>query len=195
MAIEICPLAQDIGNLADWAAVAVALLGAVAVFLLGRAANRTANASFELTRRIKQREDELELREMRLLSNELLTDVNLTLAEVQKVAGAMGYVKHGWNGEGGISQIIQRLSLATADRERDRLHILPDVTASDVAEAQLRIRQLRDTAHAFTARHFGGPGMQEFLPVVKGSLLLAQSSLERAHESLRDAIAAAQHKG
>lgn len=31
-----CPLAEDIGNLADWAAVAVALFGAIAVFQLSR---------------------------------------------------------------------------------------------------------------------------------------------------------------
>lgn len=195
MAIEICPLAADVGNWADWAAVAVALIGAIAVFMLGRAANRTANASFELTRRIQQKEHELELREMRLLSNELLTDVNLTLVEVRKAAGAMSWVKHGWNGEGGIAQSIQRLSLATADRERDRLHILPDVAASNVAEAQLRIRELRDHAHAFTARHFGGPGMEEYLPILKTSMLVAESSLERAFESLQKAIAAAHPKG
>jgi len=194
MAIDICPLAKDIGNLADWAAVAVALLGAIAVFMLGRAANRTANASLELTRRIQQREDALQRRETRLLSSELLTEVNLTWAEVQKIAGAMGYVKHGWNGERGLAQAIQQLSLPTADRERDRLHILPDVTASDVADAQMRIRQLKVHAHAFTTQHFGTKGMDNFLPVLVASVQLTESSLERAFNSLRGAVEAAQAK-
>lgn len=58
MAIEICPLAADWGNLADWAAVVVAGAGALAVWLVTKASNRTASASHELARQLKERDEE-----------------------------------------------------------------------------------------------------------------------------------------
>ncbi|MGY8563309.1 hypothetical protein L0938_07815 [Paracidovorax citrulli] len=58
MAIEICPLAAVWGNVADWAAVVVAGAGALAVWLVTKASNRTASASHELARQLKDRDEE-----------------------------------------------------------------------------------------------------------------------------------------
>lgn len=59
MAIEICPLEAAWGNWADWAAVVVAGAGALAVLLVTKAANRTARASHDLAKQLKDRDDEV----------------------------------------------------------------------------------------------------------------------------------------
>ena len=56
--MEICPLEVEWGNVADWAAVAVAAAGALAVWLVTKAANRTASASHELAKQLKERDEE-----------------------------------------------------------------------------------------------------------------------------------------
>lgn len=56
--MAICPLAVEWGNVADWAAVVVAAAGAAAVWLVTRAANRTAHASLELAKQLRERDEE-----------------------------------------------------------------------------------------------------------------------------------------
>ncbi|HEL3778684.1 TPA: hypothetical protein UOA91_002884 [Stenotrophomonas maltophilia] len=50
MAIEFCPLAADVGNWADWAAVVVGLGAAVATIAVAKAANRTSKQAAEIAR-------------------------------------------------------------------------------------------------------------------------------------------------
>lgn len=63
----ICPLAADWGNVADWIAAGVTAAGAVAVWLVTKAANRTASASHELARQMKERDDEVRRRDQAVL--------------------------------------------------------------------------------------------------------------------------------
>lgn len=190
MAIEICPLAADVGNLADWAAVAVAAVGAAAVFMLSRAANRTADASFRLTQQIEERENALHRREARLLASELLTEVNYQWAEAQKIARYVKLERIVWGGERGVARTIQLLAMPIAERERDRLHLLPDHAAAAVAYAQLRVQQLRNHAHVYMSQHFETPNGDNFLPVVVDSSQLTESALEQAFNALQEALMA-----
>lgn len=65
--MAMCPLAVDWGNVADWAAVVVAIAGAVAVVFVTKAANRTARASHELAKQLKERDEETRLRDRTVL--------------------------------------------------------------------------------------------------------------------------------
>lgn len=184
MAIQMCPMAADFGNLADWAAVAVALAGAVAVFMLSRAANRTANASLELNKMIQARDDELHRRERRLLAREIYVEVNVVWGEVQKIRRSIHHASRFWSGEDGLARSIQQLELHVAERERDRLHVLPGASALDIADAQIRIRQLKEHAHTFTTTYRGDGEGNEFVRVLTASAQLAEDALAAAFHSL-----------
>lgn len=56
--MEMCPLAADWGSVADWVAAVVAATAAFAVWQVTKAANKTASASHELARQLKERDEE-----------------------------------------------------------------------------------------------------------------------------------------
>ncbi len=166
MAIEICPLASDVGNLADWAAVAVATVGSVAVLMLSRAANRTANASLQLSKRIEEKEDELLLREKQLLFSELTRDVMEALSDIDAIKTHMARGLDSWGSDARFMKAVQSLALATADRERARLHLLPEYVASSVVHAQQSMNQFRARAVEFNDHHVGTELAGHFFPTI-----------------------------
>ncbi|PZS98281.1 hypothetical protein A7X83_02865 [Stenotrophomonas maltophilia] len=166
MAIEICPLASDVGNLADWAAVAVATVGSVAVLMLSRAANRTANASLQLSKRIEEKEDELLLREKQLLFSELTRDVMEALSDIDAIKTHMARGLDSWGSDARFMKAVQSLALATADRERARLHLLPEYVASSVVHAQQSMSQFRARAVEFNDHHVGTEMAAYFFPTI-----------------------------
>lgn len=66
--MPMCPLSTDWGNIADWFAVAVAGAGAWAVWRVTKASNRTAKASHELARQLKESGEEVQLRDRTILT-------------------------------------------------------------------------------------------------------------------------------
>lgn len=66
--MPICPLSTDWGNVADWFAVVVAAAGAAAVWLVTKASNSTARASHELAKQLKERDEEVRLRDRAVLT-------------------------------------------------------------------------------------------------------------------------------
>lgn len=189
MAIEICPLAADIGNLADWAAVGVTAIGAVAVFMLSRAENRTANASLELSKGVQDRENALLLREKGLLLGELTRDVMSALSSIEAIKSHTEAGLENWDTDARFINAVQGLSLTVADRERDRLHLLPDYAASIVVEAQQAITELRAIAIEFNDHVLGTEMAAHFFPSVTRAASHVETGLNRAFQSLTVASA------
>ncbi|WP_395137045.1 hypothetical protein [Stenotrophomonas geniculata] len=187
MAIEICPLASDIGNLADWAAVAVAALGAVAVFMLSRAANRTATASFQLSQRIQQSQDELQLRELRILLSELSEEVGRVLYHVVTINHSSNQAPESWV-DGDIAQAVQCLALPVADRERDRLHILPDYVVSGVTDSQFYLRMFLRDFEEFGKNYAVYEDATNYLPDLIQRARSLEKTLSRTSDSITFAI-------
>jgi hypothetical protein len=189
MAIAICPLAMDTGNLADWAAVVVAAIGAIAVFMLSRAANRTANASLQLTRRFQDRENLLLERESRLLLSEVATDVIEASSAIEAINNLDKQDVESWTAGNGIAQALEGLSLRVADRERDRLHLLPDYAAFGISDAQYRISQLQMMAEEFREHHAATELAAHFVPRLTMAAGRVEDSLNRALQSINFASA------
>lgn len=86
MGVEMCPLAADWGNWADWASVVVAGAGVLAVLFLTRAANATARASHELARQLKDNDEALRAREAAVLAALLYPEVANAYVHFHKLA-------------------------------------------------------------------------------------------------------------
>ncbi|WP_447945618.1 hypothetical protein [Stenotrophomonas indicatrix] len=131
MAIEFCPLEADWGNLADWAAVLVAAIGAGAVLYLTKAANRTAHASYRLANELKVRDERLRLREAAVLAALLFPEVADAAAHFAKISTTLR--KNGsraWavKTEDNLA-LLRRWAvgpgLERLSRESGRLHVFP----------------------------------------------------------------------
>jgi len=133
-----CPLAEDVGNAADWASVAVALVLGIAVYLLSRAANATAHQAKVISEQEATLRREAAAREGRLLliylDNEFrqaLTDLN-ALATGLDIVGHDAYVTNGHTRDQ-FAANVRAVSLKLSQEVFPRLHVLNDDDAHDIA--------------------------------------------------------------
>ncbi|WDK43575.1 hypothetical protein [Xanthomonas campestris] len=126
-----CPLAEDIGNLADWAAVAVALFGAIAVFQLSRAANATARGVKRVAEREARDRRAAAAREGRLLLIYLENEFRQALTAFGTLAMGLDVVDHDSFIDSGYARTqflseADGISLKLSREMFHRLHVLVD---------------------------------------------------------------------
>jgi len=190
MAIELCPLADEVGNLADWAAVIVAAVGALAVIMLSRAANRTAGASLDLAQQLKAREDDLHAREVRLIARELLREANVVLADVQSIQADLraGKALTDWGGPNGVGVAMSVLSVPTMDEHVDRLKLLPYEVAAAVSDARRLVKELVEASTIFNDQYRPYVNAEEFVPVLIAKVNHTEEALRRSFLTLRNVL-------
>lgn len=139
MGIEICPLAADWGNWADWAGVMVAAAGALAVFWLGVSANRMSNESLRINNELKVAAEELRDREARLLARLLLPEISIAANGFSGILAVLECgdsheeleARAGWRN--GLQSAIRGMDLPTCRQNFERLHLLPEEVCGGVA--------------------------------------------------------------
>lgn len=148
-----CPLADDVGNAADWAAVVVAFVGAIAVFVLSRSANATArevkkiqDLEAEARKKASDREARLiliylepELRQTHEALNRLYTGLD--------IVGHDSYVVNGF-ARGQFKGEVDAIALDLSQQLFSRLHVLKDSDAADIAMCLGGLQGLRGAASA-----------------------------------------------
>lgn len=157
MAIEICPLAADFGNLADWAAVVVAGLGAGAVFALSRAANRTSQQSLEITRSIHDKQQALADREVIFLASRLYFELNHAanyvkgMKEAFELVGTSALVA---SASDKVLEALKTVTLTSCALHADQIPSLPkaacDAIAVALASEQAMLRSVASWKQATT---------------------------------------------
>lgn len=139
MALEVCPLAAEWGNLADWAGVVVAGAGAVAVWLISKAANRTASASLELAKQLKDRDDEIRSADRTVLVTLIYGEIQAAKVEyedlLEELVQSDGF---DWTvGSDKTLQLVASMSRGPAlERTKEssqRLNLLPVALAEQIA--------------------------------------------------------------
>lgn len=143
MAIEFCPLASDVGNWADWAAVVVGLGAAVATIAVAKAANRTSRQAAEIAQQaalIAQRQldvaVETDASNARIVGQLVLHEVadlpcrifvNHKMATRTKAYDLEGELR-GLDMEVVFEAVTESstLFLPGAQQVQDRIHLLPD---------------------------------------------------------------------
>ncbi len=158
MGIEFCPLADEVGKLTDWLAVAVGLLAAVGTIWVASSANRTSQRAAEIAEEAKgisqqQHLEAVNTREAnariigRLLLHEVLGLPN-RLRALEKLLESAIDGDSGWgalrllNATGELSIPL----LPNAERVEDRIHALPDMIGADLATMISHTRDLVDAA-------------------------------------------------
>lgn len=167
MAIEFCPLAEDVGNLADWVAVGVGVAATVATTTVAWLAYKTSEqakeAAGEATRIAKQQHDsEISLRTEnariigRLLLNEV-SQVPIRVAAIYRAAHAS--IK--WNGlaaiksESALKYLLEEGGdplFPGAEAVEERIHVLPDSLGADLATLIGASRTLNDSVRRMKGR-------------------------------------------
>ncbi|KLB44567.1 hypothetical protein XEUV259_19150 [Xanthomonas euvesicatoria] len=146
-----CPLAEDIGNLADWAAVAVALFGAIAVFQLSRAANATARGVKRVAEREARDRRAAAAREGRLLLIYLENEFRQALTAFGTLATGLDVVDHDSFIDSGYARAqflseADGISLKLSREMFHRLHVLVDKDAHDIARVVSGLSVLQQAA-------------------------------------------------
>ncbi|MFA4577189.1 hypothetical protein P2A78_20740 [Xanthomonas perforans] len=139
-----CPLAEDVGNLADWAAVAVAFFGAIAVFQLSRAANATARGVKRVAEREARDRRAATEREGRLLLIYLENEFRQALTAFGTLAMGLDIVAHDSFIDSGYARTqfhseADGISLKLSREMFHRLHVLADSDAHDIARLLERV--------------------------------------------------------
>lgn len=137
--MEICPLEVEWGNVADWAAVAVAAAGALAVWLVTKAANRTASASHELAKQLKERDEEFRTADRTVLTTLIYGEI--TSAQLQYAELLEELVQDGsfeWAVESDrtkqlVAQMSKGPSLQRTKESSQRFNLLPKELAQQIA--------------------------------------------------------------
>lgn len=161
-----CPLAVDIGNVAEWFAGVVAVAGAVAVFMVSRAANASANSANKTAaaalavsneaKDIQKRDEEVkrtalkaeellilvrvgpEIKNIHSILNEMHTD--LTAMEQKVFAGNEPEFRTQ------SLQVLSLISVAVSEALFSRWYVLSTSHASDLAFVVGIVGSLRMTA-------------------------------------------------
>lgn len=143
MAIEICPLAADWGNWADWAAVLVGTAAAAATVTVARLAHKTSKQAVEIAQ--QQRTEENNEREAKarivawLVANEAS---ELPLLIQQQYQGATRHMAPGLDPDFSVANVISfadaltrglQSFLPSAEKVQDRIHVLPEFLGDDLA--------------------------------------------------------------
>lgn len=181
MTIEFCPLADEVGNLADWAAVFVGAIAAIATTVVAVLAYRTANRATDIAEEAKdiaqqQRKEAADLRDAqaRILGKRLRQEVTeLTLRVgglLRRLDSAVSFVglPQIQNGD----ELVRMLDEASmpllpgARAVEDRIHNLPNAMGADLATLigadqtlEERVKNMRARLHATgrrSPRAYGG---------------------------------------
>ncbi len=181
MAIEFCPLADDIGNLADWSAVIVGALAAVATTVVAVLAYKTASRATTIAGEAKviaeqQRGDLLAQKEgtARILGSLLQMEVGLLPAKLGQLLsdydGALALFLSGkFSGGSAVETVIRDLHgefLPAAEGVLDQLHTLPDQLGALVATVIGMSRDIADTGKRVNDRFIRVDDMEGGLIVV-----------------------------
>lgn len=148
MAIEFCPLADDVGNLADWFAVGVGAFAAVATTVVAWLAYRTSNRATDIAEEAKdiaqqQRKEASDLRDAqaRILGKRLrqeVTDLTTRVGGlIRRLDSAVSFVgvPQIKNGDE-LFRMLEEASMPLLPGARaveDRIHNLPDAMGADLA--------------------------------------------------------------
>jgi hypothetical protein len=130
MAIEFCPLEPAWGNWADWAAVFVTSLAAIAVYRLTKAANNTAQASHDLAKAIEASAQKALDNEARVVAVAIYPEV---VAAVQRYRRVVETLEHDqdWLAQHAVDRHLPQLMAAKdhpkLDEGMKKFHLLPDV--------------------------------------------------------------------
>ena len=137
--MAICPLAVEWGNVADWAAVVVAAAGAAAVWLGTRAANRTAHASLELAKQLRERDEEARTADRTVLTTLIYGEImsaQLHYADLLEELVADGSFDWAVESERTmqlVAQMSRGPSLQRTKESSQRLNLLPKELAQQIA--------------------------------------------------------------
>jgi hypothetical protein len=150
-----CPLAENVGTAAEWAAVVVALLGAVAVFLVSRAANATGKAAKEIHRLEAEARQAAAVREACLLLVHLEPELRQAQSSLNYLTRGLDVVDHdsfvtNRAARRQFARDFEAISLRLCYEHFNRWHVLSDEHAMNLARAVSGLEALR-TASADVA--------------------------------------------
>ncbi|WP_099562161.1 hypothetical protein [Stenotrophomonas maltophilia] len=177
MAIEFCPLADDVGNLADWAAVFVGAIAAIATTVVAVLAYKTSDRATDIAQKAKdiaekakdiaqqQHQEAADLRDAqaRILGKRLRHEVTHLALRVggllRQLDSAVSFVglPHIENGDKLVGMLDEAsMPLLPGGRAvEDRIHNLPDALGADLATLigadqtlEERVRNMRARLHA-----------------------------------------------
>ncbi len=137
--MEICPLEVEWGNVADWAAVAVAAAGALAVWLVTKAANRTASASHELAKQLKERDEEFRTADRTVLTTLIYGEImSAQLQYAELLEELVQDESFEWAVESDrtmqlVAQMSKGPSLQRTKESSQRFNLLPKELAQQIA--------------------------------------------------------------
>lgn len=176
MAFEFCPLADDVGNLADWFAVGVGTVAAVATtvvaWLAYRTSNRAAGIAEEAKSIAQQQHDEavsLKLGTARILGSLLRMEIGLLPTKLAELLNKYDQSAKAFSGGGvlhtstnfdSVLGDFQRSYLPAAEGALDKLHTLPDNLGALIADMIGMSKDIADTSQRISARVIRVPDME-----------------------------------
>lgn len=199
MAIEFCPLADEVGNLADWTAVVVGAIAAAATTTVAVLAYMTSNRATRIAGDAKkiaqdQHNDYVAQREgtSRILGSLLQMEVAVLPL---KLAPLLQRFDHAFelfavNKLDGSTKLVVAISelngsfLPGAERVLDQLHTLPNQLGAKIASMIGMTREIADTAKRIDVRFIRVPDPEG------GIFIAGYRSDKEDFESLRTQIRA-----
>ncbi|MEA9605751.1 hypothetical protein QY702_04615 [Xanthomonas campestris pv. plantaginis] len=175
MTIEFCPLADEVGNLADWAAVVVGALAAIATTVVAVLAYKTSNRATDIAGEAKviaeqQHRDLLDQKQgtARILGSLLQMEVGLLPTKLTQLLHdyddkLKAFEAREYGSGADLESVIGDLGgafLPAAEGVLDRLHTLPDQLGALIASVIGMARDLRDTRQLVIERFDRINGMQ-----------------------------------
>ncbi|MDX3932650.1 MAG: hypothetical protein QHC77_12020 [Stenotrophomonas sp.] len=175
MAIEFCPLADDVGNVADWVAVAVGAFAAVATTIVAYWAYKTSNRATDIAADAKEIAQEQHndyvaqrLGTARILGSLLRVEVGVLPTKMAKLLrdydkGLARYRSSKIEGGDELTDAIEELhykQLPAAEGVLEQLHTLPDQIGENVASFIGMSRDLAGTAKRINGRFIRIPDLE-----------------------------------
>lgn len=191
--MAICPLAVDWGNAADWAAVAVAAAGAVAVWLVSKAANRTAKASHELAEQLKRRDDEIRSADRTVLTTLIYGEIqSAKLAYEELLEELVQDESFDWAvGSEKTLQLVAQLSkgppLARTKESSQRLNLLPIALGEQIARG-ISMTELCALNSESLLRARSREAQQEAFDILVNSIDGARIAFTAAHIRIKELV-------
>lgn len=175
MAIEFCPLADEVGNLADWVAVGVGLAGAIGTIAVAFWANRTSKRATDIAEEAKgiarqQHTDYVAQRDgtARILANLLRVEIGALPSKLAMLIRDYDRARASFSASsiaGGATLVnaireIRDQQLPAAESVFDQLHTLPNQLGADIAALIGMSRGLGDTASKIDGRFIRAPDLE-----------------------------------
>lgn len=146
-----CPLAANVGTAAEWAAVFAALIGAIAVFLVSRAANATGRAAKDIQDREASDRRAAVGREAKLLLIYLEPELRQALNSFQLIAQGLEIVEHdsfvaNMGARKHFAADLGSVSLRLCRDHFNKWHVLSDTDATDLARTVSGLEVLKSAS-------------------------------------------------